>query len=138
MAKCFKDRYKPAAYIADNNNIPAANTGSRSFLESILNEAAPMQDTIPPPTRLITQYNELTLYLEEPTVSSLGVMEYWQSREKIWPNLARMAYDFLSIPAMSSECERTFSKCAKLTRQESSRLSGDILWHWECLANWEL
>ena len=36
-------------------------------------------------------------------------MEYWQSREHQWPQLASMAFDFLAIPAMSSECERIHS-----------------------------
>jgi hypothetical protein len=49
---------------------------------------------------------------------------------------AAMAYDFLSIPAISSECERVFSSCAKQTTAESSRLSGDTLAHQECLSNW--
>jgi hypothetical protein len=48
-----------------------------------------------------------------------------------------VAYDFLCIPAMSSECERVFSSCAKQTTPESSRLSGDMLWHQECLKNWQ-
>jgi hypothetical protein len=48
-----------------------------------------------------------------------------------------MAYDFLAIPAMSSECERVFSSCAKQTTVESSRLSGMMLWHQECLNNWQ-
>jgi hypothetical protein len=49
-----------------------------------------------------------------------------------------MAYDFLVIPAMSSECERVFSSCVKQTTPKSSRLSGEILWHQECLKNWQL
>jgi len=65
-------------------------------------------------------------------------MEYWKSREEQWPQLAAMAYDFLAIPAMSSECERVFSSCAKQTTPESSRLSGEMLWHQECLKNWQL
>jgi hypothetical protein len=48
-----------------------------------------------------------------------------------------MAFDFLAVPAMSSECERVFSSCAKQTTPESSRLSGLILWHQECLKNWQ-
>ena len=47
-----------------------------------------------------------------------------------------MAYDFLSIPAISSECERVFSSCGLMTTPESSNLSGDMLAHQECLSNW--
>ena len=48
-----------------------------------------------------------------------------------------MAFDFLAIPAMSSECERVFSSCAKQTTPESAQLSGDMLWHQECLKDWQ-
>jgi hypothetical protein len=64
-------------------------------------------------------------------------MEYWLEKEAQWPELARMAFDFLCIPAMSSECERVFSSCAKQTTLKSSRLSGRMLWHQECLNNWQ-
>jgi hypothetical protein len=71
--------------------------------------------------------DKLFLYIDEPVISHIGVIEYWRSREKQWPNLAQMAFDFLAIPAISSECERVFSSCAKLTTPESSKLSGDML-----------
>ncbi len=81
--------------------------------------------------------DELDLYLKEPPTSAIGAMEYWKAHELAWPNLTRMAFDFLAIPAMSSECERIFSSCAKQTTPESSRLSGLMLWHQECLKNWQ-
>ncbi len=64
-------------------------------------------------------------------------MDYWRQRESVWPELAHIAYDFLAIPAMSSECERVFSSYAKQTTLESSRLTGKLLWHQECLKNWQ-
>ena len=64
-------------------------------------------------------------------------MEYWKLHEVEWPQLAQMAFDLLVIPAMSSECERVFSSCAKQTTAESSSLSGLMLWHQECLKNWQ-
>jgi hypothetical protein len=45
----------------------------------------------------------------------------------MWPQLAFMAFDFLAIPAMSSECERVFSSYVKETIAESSRLTGEML-----------
>jgi hypothetical protein len=48
-----------------------------------------------------------------------------------------IAYDFLAIPAISSKCERVFSSCAKQTSPENARLSGEMLWHQECLKNWQ-
>jgi hypothetical protein len=54
-------------------------------------------------------------------------MDYWKKEEAKWPDLAQMAFDFMAIPAMSSECERVFSSCAKITTAESSRLTGLML-----------
>jgi hypothetical protein len=43
-------------------------------------------------------------------VDDLGIiLGYWKDNEARWRDLARLAYDALSIPAMSAECERCFS-----------------------------
>jgi hypothetical protein len=107
---------------------------SISYLERILNERAPAGSARP--ARPSPRRDQFVLYLEEAPNSFIGVMEYWRSRERDWPELAQMAYDFLAIPAMSSECERVFSSCSKQTTAQSSRLSGKTLWHQECLKNW--
>ena len=36
-------------------------------------------------------------------------MDYWKANKSKYPILASMAWDILSIPAMSSEVERVFS-----------------------------
>jgi hypothetical protein len=46
-----------------------------------------------------------------------------------WPELAAMAFDLLAVPAMSSECERVFSSCAKMTTPDSGKLLGKTLWY---------
>src|SRR6266536_3378207 len=98
-----------------------------SFIEEILDKVAPPSSSnVARPT---TRRDQLALYLEEAPISHIGVMDYWRQRESVWPELAHMAYDFLAIPAMSSECERVFSSCAKQTTPESSRLTGKLLWH---------
>jgi hypothetical protein len=79
--------------------------------------------------------DELFLYLAEPVTDHMGLMEYWKSREAQWPYLTQIVYDFLSILAMSSKCERVFSSYTKQTTPESSRLSGRMLWHQEYIKN---
>jgi len=64
-------------------------------------------------------------------------MEYWQSKQAVWPELTAMAFDLMAVPAISSECERVFSSCAKMTTPESRRLLGRTLWHQQCLKNWQ-
>jgi hypothetical protein len=87
-------------------------------------------------SRLLRSKDQLALYIKEPPINRIGLMEYWRSREHLWPQLALMAYDFSAIPAISSECERVFLSCAKQTTPESSRLSGLMLAYQECLKNW--
>ena len=101
------------------------------YLQEMLDQIAPVEA----PIRSSTRRDQLVQYLEEPPTQGLSPLQYWRERESRWPQLAAMAFDFLAIPAMSSECERVFSSCAKLTTAESSRLSGILLWYQECLSN---
>ena len=109
-----------------------------SFIEELLNRVAPItleeEDIITTPT---ATRDQLFLYLEEPPYVKKGVVKYWESREAKWPQLAQMAYDFLAIPAISSECERVFLSVSKQTTLESSRLLGELLQHQEALSNWQ-
>ena len=78
-----------------------------SYLENILNQIAPSNLLYSErPTRI---KNKLYLYLAKPPTNLLEVIEYWKVRESEWPYLAKIAYDFLSIPAISSKYERVFS-----------------------------
>ena len=106
-----------------------------SYLKQHLNRMALTTATHVP--RASGRRDQLYLYTEEPPIGYMGVMEYWRSREEQWPQLAKMAFDFLSVPAMSSECERVFSSCAKITMPQSSSLTVDMLWYQECLSNWQ-
>ena len=41
---------------------------------------------------------------------SFDLIAWWRANETIYPTLARMAYELYSIPSMSAEVERVFSK----------------------------
>ena len=71
-------------------------------------------------THLTTSYNqgdtsdaqdEYSRYCNEPILSKAPphLLLYWNAQVINTPPLAQMALDFLSIPAMSAECERVFS-----------------------------
>ena len=47
-----------------------------------------------------------------------------------------MAFDVLSIPAMSSECERIFSSTKILLSDRRARMKEDIIEASECLRAW--
>ena len=52
------------------------------------------------------------------------------------PRLAQMAYDLLSIPAMSAETERVFSGAKLTISLNRNRLTEDIIEATECLKRW--
>ena len=61
---------------------------------------------------------------------------FWARYEAQYPSLARMAFDVLSIPAMSSECERVFSSAKILIDDRRARMKEDIIEASECLRAW--
>ena len=52
-------------------------------------------------------------------------LQWWQEHHNEYPILSQMAFDLFSIPAMSSECERQFSKAGQLLNNERPRLSAE-------------
>jgi hypothetical protein len=132
LKKLWETRYKKE--IDPNRVMSPEPPAKMSYIKSILNDLAPIALSRPKPT---ARRDQLFLYLNEAPQGEIGVMDYWRIAEVEWPELAHIAFDFMAIPAMSSECERVFSLCAKLTTPESSRLSGKMLWHTECLNNWQ-
>ena len=63
--------------------------------------------------------DELGRYLKSPPLSvstkeanlSFDLIAWWKANETVYPTLARMAYELYSIPSMSAEVERVFSRC---------------------------
>lgn len=73
---------------------------------------------------------------------SLGVQEagdvvrWWLDRSTTFPGLSKLALDIWAIPAMASECERTFS-AAKLTiTSQRNSLTIETLEKFQCLKQW--
>jgi hypothetical protein len=64
--------------------------------------------------------------------------QFWQRlrKQKSTNRLARMALDMLSIPAMSSDCERVFSQAKLLITGQRHSLKPDIIEATQCLRAW--
>jgi hypothetical protein len=73
----------------------------------------------------------MELYLREgqpPTISSIdSPIPYWTSKASIWPQLAQLALDMFSTPAMSDEPERVFSMAGNTLSPRRRRLNGDTV-----------
>lgn len=106
-----------------------------SFIEETLQSLIPQAQSSR--ARSALRNDQLAQYLSEPPVGDLGLLEYWRIRERQWPQLAKMAYDMMSIPAMSSECERVFSSVSRRATKDTTRLTGRMLSTQECVKNWK-
>lgn|SRR5215469_2341752 len=67
---------------------------------------------------------------------SVNLCTFWARYEEQYPALAQMAYDILSIPAMSAECERVFSSAKLLLSDRRARMKEDVIEASECLRAW--
>jgi hypothetical protein len=71
-----------------------------------------------------------------PQIKFVDLCAFWAFYEAQYPSLARMAFDILSIPAMSAECERVFSSAKILLNDRRARMKEDIIEASECLRAW--
>ncbi|TKA81632.1 hypothetical protein B0A49_01266, partial [Cryomyces minteri] len=70
-----------------------------------------------------------TVRVEDPLI-------WWTHQQHEFPTLSRLAFDLLSVPAMSSECERLFSKAGQVLNEDTPRTKEDFAESRECLKSW--
>lgn len=64
---------------------------------------------------------------------------WWHTHGRMeYPHLAQMAFDLLSIPAMSDEPERIFSRTGIMITKYRNKLQQDIVQATTCLHSWDL
>ena len=86
-----------------------------------------------PPTRLSRVEDKWGFYAEsgpEPITDTTNLYVHWSAQSYL-RGVQQMAYDHLSVPAMSAECERVFSD-TKLTISPNR----NIIEATECLVQW--
>lgn len=67
--------------------------------------------------------DELARYLAIPVESSPdNPLTWWNDHHLDFPVLSKLAYDYLSCPAMSAECERIFSRVNLLVTDDRRSL----------------
>jgi hypothetical protein len=54
--------------------------------------------------------DDLERWFAEPAEQVLDLVSYWKAKERTYPRLSVMALELLSIPAMSADAERVFSR----------------------------
>jgi hypothetical protein len=70
------------------------------------------------------------------SLHSFNPIEWWDSNQSVYGILCLWVFDTLSIPAMATECERTFSSAKKLITPERNALSDAAIEANERLKAW--
>lgn len=87
--------------------------------------------------RNIDKQDELQLYLSLPPVDAdIDPLKWWRTNELQFPKLARIACDYLAIPATSVPSEQCFSISKNLITDNRNRLLGKTIRACMCLKSW--
>lgn len=123
IKKVWKDEYAPAEAITQ----PPPRTTNDFWLDLDAEDMAEIE-----------LQDELDQYLALPRVNTDDAIAWWlePTQQKNFPNLSKMAMDYLSIPGMSAEPERLFSSTKMTITDRRNRLGGDIIEALECLRSW--
>jgi hypothetical protein len=74
--------------------------------------------------------DEYTQWLSTPESADSDVedpIQYWHAHRHRYPRLSRMALDFLTVQAMSAECERLFSAGGRMVTPQRNSLDAEII-----------
>jgi hypothetical protein len=63
-------------------------------------------------------------------------IKYWVGLQDQYPNLSKLAFDVLSVPASSCECERVFSELGDLLEPRRRKISPELLAAIHCSRRW--
>jgi hypothetical protein len=100
------------------------------FIDSVMSPASPTSEPPDEYERYISRVTPDDRACETP-------IAYWVEKRRVWPRLAKMALDILSVPPMSDEPERIFSLSGLITVANRGKLKTDIIGASTCLANWQ-
>jgi hypothetical protein len=81
--------------------------------------------------------DEIAEYLEEPFLPVDDVQAWWITNKGRLPRLSRMAFDLISIPAMSSGCERVFSLAKLVVGPQRQSMKEETINMLMCIKNWQ-
>lgn len=91
--------------------------------------------------RLQPLEDQLLQYTAERESSDLSAYDsplpYWINKQRQWPQLAQMAFDIYSTPAMSDEPERVFSIAGNTLNPHRRRLTSAAVQQLLCLRSWQ-
>lgn len=124
--------------------------GSSNIFEDLLESQKVYEDGQSEVSKFRQQNNpqdeecdEYEMYCLTPRLSQKSKqrpIDWWKeaSQQVAYPNLSRWAIDVLSIPAMSDEPERLFSRASNTINEDRAQLLPDTVQALECIKSWTL
>jgi hypothetical protein len=87
--------------------------------------------------KVFGQYNEIENYLKSQIENeSTNPIEWWFKNSENYPNLSKIAFDYLIIPASSVPSEQIFSKAGNLITKLRNRLDKSTVRDLMLLNSW--
>ncbi|CAH1412630.1 unnamed protein product [Lactuca virosa] len=86
-----------------------------------------------------TKKSQLQVYLLEPRTkrtSSINILEFWQSQQYRYPELAKLAMNILCVPVSTVASESTFSLGGRVLNEYQSSMKPDIVEAVICSRDW--
>ncbi|XP_023765160.2 zinc finger BED domain-containing protein RICESLEEPER 2-like [Lactuca sativa] len=86
-----------------------------------------------------TKKRQLQVYLLEPRTkrtSSINILEFWQSQQYRYPELAKLAMDILCVPVSTVASESAFSLGGRVLNEYRSSMKPDIVEAIICSRDW--
>ena len=153
IATVLDPRHKLDFYKADNN-LSADNPEeicsfvksfyNRDYASGISSNPSPekpslLAELFQQSTTHYYEQSEFDVYISEPVArhhSKFDVLDYWRINSDRFPNLSRMARDYLAVPGTSTPSERAFSGGRQLITDFRCSLKGETISACMLLKNW--
>jgi hAT family protein len=116
-----------------------ATSAPQSHHVDVETYSGPVEERIygPMKRRCVQKDSEIEGYLSMPVASKdTDILEWWKHHADTYPRLARIARDYLAIPATSVPAERVFSGGADLITDKRGSLNEDTIRACLCLSSW--
>jgi hAT family protein len=87
--------------------------------------------------RYVEKGCDLERYLEKSRIDiHVDILGWWKHHQYEYPCLARIARDYLAIPATSASAERVFSAAADLITKKRGSLNDETIQACMCMHSW--
>ncbi len=93
--------------------------GLANFFNNFVNKQNEVPDE--PQTTPVTIYDDVNMYLRMPQIpfqdlagNDQDILKWWRDHSSQFPNLGKMARQFLAAPASSASAKRLFSSAGKM------------------------